>query len=646
MNIILTIKAILNYLYSHLIDLINVKKIVFQDGTEQTTAGGNGGTFSLFDIKFMAQAIADKGWAFMCHTTRQDLAKADVPTIYNNIKNKYDNCDFGETALTIGSDLKSGEAVDEYHNLSFSTIYAGICTWGNRVYAILSGTNDSYLYYSDTYQAGATWLRVSDVAGITTLFKANNCIIVTTYNAIYKLNPTTNTLTLLIDNAFGSNGNGNGYFNNIQYKLIDNYIYLTYVPQTTEVSNYYKRVYYVLDDASSTTSGYLGNFNEIINDIIYVNNRFYYLTRSDDRKYVRVYKTTEDNQFSGVPFNNTACFTKVFEKQHTDVSISDDWENNAQIFYHNGRFVITAKLYSAHLGFSVFYTDDDFTTVNYVGDCIHSYSGNQVIKCINGVLYSIEKYMSATLTYLYYCNIENIQLNNWQYLSNLTTVIDNNGALYDFDITENLNLFCLNKYNTQPHIYYNGFTKTVYTDNYNINGITVSVNYYKFNDFKICISDGGTNDTNLETIFNYLGYCNYWLLDLTNETITIQRNKQGYVQMYIGDDFVDDLDYLPTISTRPLPQAEEIVDSSASASLDVLPNKDYKLTNVNLSSLTLNSCQDSPLGTTIRFNSGATPTTITDNTNIDWVDGATPIPSASVKCLIFIWNNIGFYKEW
>lgn len=41
MNILLTIKSVLNYLYNHLIELIWVKKIKFSDGSEMVSAGGS-----------------------------------------------------------------------------------------------------------------------------------------------------------------------------------------------------------------------------------------------------------------------------------------------------------------------------------------------------------------------------------------------------------------------------------------------------------------------------------------------------------------------------------------------------------------------------------------------------------------------------
>jgi hypothetical protein len=116
--------------------------------------------------------------------------------------------------------------------------------------------------------------------------------------------------------------------------------------------------------------------------------------------------------------------------------------------------------------------------------------------------------------------------------------------------------------------------------------------------------------------------------------------------IYVGDNYQDTLDGISGNATRLLPQTEVITDSSASVSLDVKGNKDYQLINSALTSLTIATCEDSQLGTTIRFNSGTTATTITDSASIDWVDSSAPIPSASKKCLIFIWNKIGFYKEW
>lgn len=189
-------------------------------------------------------------------------------------------------------------------------------------------------------------------------------------------------------------------------------------------------------------------------------------------------------------------------------------------------------------------------------------------------------------------------------------------------------------------------TAKEFTDTFVISGNTVTINYAKAQDGTKIVTEF-SQITPMQTIGNYLGYSNYYFLSQAPgyEGVTLPWNSNLWTWMYVGDNYEET--NIPTgNATRLLPQAEVVSDSSASVSLDVKGNKDYQLINSALTSLTISTCEDSQLGTTILFNSGATATTITDSASIDWVDGATPIPSANVKCLIFIWNNIGFYKEW
>ena len=57
-------------------------------GSAEGGNGGGGGT-SLYDIKTTVNAATEKGWAFTCKATRQDLSKDDIPTVYKDIKMKY-----------------------------------------------------------------------------------------------------------------------------------------------------------------------------------------------------------------------------------------------------------------------------------------------------------------------------------------------------------------------------------------------------------------------------------------------------------------------------------------------------------------------------------------------------------------------------
>ena len=75
-------------------------------------------------------------------------------------------------------------------------------------------------------------------------------------------------------------------------------------------------------------------------------------------------------------------------------------------------------------------------------------------------------------------------------------------------------------------------------------------------------------------------------------------------------------------------------------------NADYEFGELTALTFGSSSIDSSPLGTTIKFNSGSTATVITDNAGIVWTDGTIPSPSANKTCLILIFNKIGFYKEW
>ena len=583
---------------------------------------------NLYDIKYLSQAIADRGWAFMCHTTRQDLAKSDVPTLYNDIFNKYLNAEKTYSDLTQGSDLKDND--NNYNTFDASSF--GLCVFGNTTYGIFINDYSGKIYYSSSYQTGATWALLSDIDNFTALFKAGNCIIALSSNSVYKINPSTNTITKIGDNIDSDYGLS---YRSVKFKLINGVVYIIKKSTSTDTSNIYKRIYYVADDTTTNTLSYIGNYSRVVCDLEYINNNWYVLARNSYSFYV----------YKGPNLNSTTLTdTTAWELKLTYTN--SGMERNGELFYGNGRFAVFFKAYQA--SYNYIYTDDDFVTTNTVTDVALGSDEFCELYFCNNIFFSI--YKPSTFPYLYSCHIDNINTaENWTYDTSITPdPLESDSILIGLFLTDSLQLMAiiLPSGTHRNFIYYRGYGNAVYTDNYNINETIVDIQYYKYNDFKICISDGGTNDANLETVYNYLGYLNYWLLDTANETITTQRNKQGFALMFVGDNFIDALENLPTTSTRILSQAQEIVDSSATVSLAVKGNVDYKLVNSALTSLTLNSYEDSALGTTIQFNSGATATTITDSTNIEWTDGAKPEPSASKTCLIFIWNNKGFYKEW
>ena len=491
MNIILTIKAILNYLYNHLIDLINVKKIVFEDGTEQTTASSGGGSASLFDIKCLSQAIADKGWAFMCRKISHDnipfLNKSDIPTVYDNIFNKYNNAEKSFSPLTQGSNLKDSD--NNYNTFDINGF--GICVFGNTTYAILNNDYNLKIYYSSSYQSGATWSLLSDIDTFTALFKANNCIIALSYNSVYKINPSTNTITKIgnnIDSDYGLD------YRSVKFKLINDVIYIIKKADNTNTASIFKRIYYVADDTTTNTLSYIGNYSRVVCDLEYANNSWYILARNGYTFYV--YKGSDLN-------NKTLTDTTKWELKFTYRNTNWDIDRNGEMFYGNNRFVIFFKRYQAN--YDYVYTDDDFATTNTKLEVSIGSEGFCPLYFCNNIFYSI--YKPSTFPYLYYCHIDSLQ-SSWSYDSSLTpSPLVSDSTLIGLFLTDTLQLMgvVLPSGTYRNFIYYRGYGNTVYTDSYSINGNIVTVNYSMYEDnfgkdWKICLSDNSTNDDNLKKL--------------------------------------------------------------------------------------------------------------------------------------------------
>jgi hypothetical protein len=562
------------------------------NGAVISATGGGDSLPNLYDIKTLSQAIADKGWAFTCKSTRQDLSKADVPTVYEDIKNKYLNCDeqLGNATDLIGnSQAQCLDIDDEY-------LYTTDNIGGKLKKALLS--NLPSLSFVDC----GTVANVGN-SNVSTTSVGNNVLInieSDNYIRIYKKSDMTVLKSIQISNDDSLCSVCPIFINGIRKICIvykapnDTYMSLCIVEdkETLQYENY-------------MTQGYQ------IGQPAYVNGYFYF-------------ESLRHNDWQYLDFVRTSDFA-TFETQKTL-----EWTGTRDIqpTISNGEIIINGHNYiSEDLG-------QTWTSSN----TLYSLS-------LNYRTYSTDN------TYFYFVTSENnsrfLRTTN---LKNFTS-ITNLGRRFEGGkncLSENKKMMFIQntRYDNVYRVWYLGYENIVYTDTYIINGATVNIQYYKNEDWKICISDGGTNDTNLATIYSYLGYYNYYILDTTNETVSLPRNSNLYSAMYVGDNYQDTTDGISGNATRLLPQAEVISDSSASVSLDVKGNKDYQLINSALTSLTITTCEDSQLGTTIQFNSGATATTITDSTNIEWTDGAKPEPNASKTCLIFIWNNKGFYKEW
>lgn len=506
MNILLTIKAVLNYLYNHLIDLVWTKKIKFQDGSEMITAN-IGGTFSLFDIKLLSQAIADKGFAYMCHTTRRDLAKADVPTLYDFILDKYNNADTGATSLTAG-----------FSKDNHSLICLGYVN--NKLYFI--DENNDTVFYSNSYLSDGSAIQVNGISRARNMFAGNNCLIVVcdsgNSNKIFKINPTDNSVIELGTHDTDYEG---------EFKLVGNKIY--FFPFYQDEAEYTK-VYEFVDDETDNTM-VVRDYNAYVVDIEYYNGYYYLISVNTNVKYI----------LKGLSLNNLNLADSSKWELLATLTDGDFSKKYAQLFFVNNMCIMFTSL-SGLRGKAYYCYDISSFTLLY-SSIRELYGMTSSVWFVNNTFYFWEQWSLDSRPEFKYCSANDIlDYTNFQSDNEISAL--NINSYFSTLIQNNLQLFGLRV--SDRKIYSRGIVKTTYTDTYTINGSTVTIDYYKNNDFKICIKDGGTNDTNLETVFNYLGYLNYWLLDTVNETVAIQRDKNTYAVMFVGDDFIDDTNNLAT----------------------------------------------------------------------------------------------------
>lgn len=524
MRILLSIKAVLNYLYNHLIDLVWTKKIRFADGTEIDSVDSLPKGNSLFDIKLLSQAIADKGWAFMCHTTRRDLPKTDVPTLYNDIKFKYDNADkqhitseiTGQNMLSVIYDKYTQKYYYKLYGSDYNKIFASDYPDLSNSQSVLTFTE----HFAYVILCGQNINIVSSGIANEKLHIFNkNWEFIKTYN-LREISNGDLRCWRSVENAFiftcskEDNSNADCYVIKIEDDITAN---------LTHTNNLY-----------SNTKPLPNRISDVING----------------KFYITIMRWGASVTIVEFDINDITNYT---EYNMSDINVYPNWYkwNFSEIVFYNDYFYITVsnKIFKSQnlVNWTLVYT----TTEN----------NWRIIKKDNDYYIFGDGYIIIT--------------NNFANFSTLLTFTkstnmgENTGNYCQ--VAENIIIISSNAY---KFYLYSAPTIKVYTDSYTINGNTVSINYYKYNDFKICLSDnGGTNDTNLETVYNYLGYLNYWLLDLTNETVCVQRDKNTYSAMFIGDDFIDDLEDLPTNDYSSVVLKNQLLNiASALISADTINN--------------------------------------------------------------------------
>lgn len=575
---------------------------------------------NLYDIKTLSQVIIDKGWTYLCNSTKQMLPKAKIPTAYDDIENKYSKVD---------KELSSFQHITINKGDLYRRFFYDKTT--NKYY-YLDGSNGFKIYKYDNpqlvneqlvYQAESGVYGYSIVAG-------ENIIVV------YAGNITIDGVTKNRYAVFDKN------FNFLRYIYSDN--------PNTRYSGYvcfYKKGIFFFGYTLSAGDNHSISIIDYIYDNIdvsvvhYISTPFYQEWRNSDC-FVGgscCYTDLIDDKYVYILTNSRGerrrIYRFVIENNNFIIENIGTYQSGAKanLFYFKNKFYLFSE--ALFTGTKSIYESSDCSSFSRLRDVSF---GNVKFSISLGDYCIICTDTTAYITY----DMENFEI----YEDNIGISAN---TILNF-VNDPSYFYMLGSQSNYANFLGSTLVPKAYTDNYTINGTTVSIQYYKFEDWKICISDGGTNDTNLDTVYNGLGYENYWLLDLANEQLCLPRNSNLYTQMYVGDDY-EDITIPNGNSTRLLPQSNLITDmTSTSIAFDsinkVQPNTDYEYGELTTLTLGSSSIISSKLGTTIKFQSGTTATIITDSSNIQWVDGATPEPSASKTCLIFIWDNTGFYKEW
>ena len=442
---------------------------------------GGGGT-ELYDIKVLPQANAQEGWAYICKSSRQDLAKASVPTVYDDISVKYSGADTDGTFETTPTNI------------------GNYCAYNGVQFA-----NDGYLYVT---------------GGNSNDWKLKRTPISNLPNYDWEV-VTTNDLE----------GNAEGH----PYRVGTNIICCV-EKGTNHTIRIYKK-----SDMSIIRETPLNNKNHTVG--------IYLLKINGKDTFILSYGVTADG--------STKYHIDMLEDvaNPTIVDCGDSFSN----FIKRPVYIESENKLCFSMGSYIYKADTDFSNMTQkVYGSAHLYRIGSTIITSPTSTYPTKKYKRSLdngetwadvssgfipNSSISYCDGEVYYSFNYNgkevYKS---TDLLQFTLVFSTTETENKNAFgCNGKqlvYTAGYAIKYVGENKKIYTDDYTIEGNTVSINYYKNGDFKICVPDT-TNDTNLESVYASVGHYDYFRLDTTNQTVSLPRKSDLYSVMFVDDNYQD-----------------------------------------------------------------------------------------------------------
>lgn len=542
---------------------------------------------------------ARKGWAAICNSTRQDLAKADVPTVYADIFNKYENVEKEQTTIQTKS-------ISGYNGIPYLNI-------------------GEYFYFVNGYKIYKS--KNADLTNATEVFDMTTKTSITGYTFLAR---NSNYVIAIMGSEYGFSPAAVFVFD-----LQMNYLGHKESPTTTlrfGFSMYFSCATRFFDD------GY-----------------FYFLTydRAGLTRVNIIDWLLNDADFEyldlSISYNG---YYFMFEKIGDTLVGVRQYNGQTNIFSIDFSNLTTTVLYaSPNVGYQGGIVNNNGQMLVYSGSKLITYENGNFVETPTNMPYNTRGIRS----YLFVGDMLYARFD-----------IDGNDKIYT---TTDFTTFTWLCDATGDDGFGTDFSNILYTgdnfvsvggkNNYTYFGVLpkehtqsfgdITITYYKYNDWKICVPDTD-NDNALDDLYSVYGYCPFWRIDIENETITLQRNSNKFAMMYVGDDYEEDTfpsgDWERAALISEV-QPEVITIDTASVTRAIQANKNYVLSNANLTDITFTACETSYKETTIQFSTGSNVPQLDDtNAGIEWVDGSAPILSANSSYIILIWNKKGFVREY
>lgn len=481
----------------------------------------------LYDTRILATRNASPGWAYNCDSTYKTFSSSTLPTLYNDMISKFNN------RINIDSDIHVDIVdIDAIEGQIFNT-YGSIA----GSYFCLSKSYDLVAYaedwsYVDPHITDILW-RVPCGSGL---------FICGDQDYIYKSDKNSYNVIANVEQD-DIDIVPTGYYDDTEV-LVKVFVGIPEVAEgkgvcltNSIVYNYNNRNIYITNDIMSQGGVGLTKYSftgvNSIMDFEYVNGYWYILTESGNyNKGFCIYKGTS---LSNGDFTDTTKWTKIYEANNDFFDNDVDQIKRIQLHYYNNKFYIFSVITKNEYNSTDFFMCCRYTTSSFTNiSDIHSITLNGFYHDYT-MRFASNYILVQTSDNVHYCSLDSIANSNcWgvksldvstasqlsypneyncMYVHDTNTALDTNKILYQIEIVPNAQIF---------------------TDKYLVNGSTISINYYLYNNFKMCTYD---DLSILDTIYYYYNVSNYW--NIIDGQISIPMNRQNYSVMYVGDNYIN-----------------------------------------------------------------------------------------------------------